>query len=107
MGTREKMAATKEQLQEIRDTFKNADKDGSGKLNLGELEKLVIAMPGMKKEYAEMILKHADHDRDMLINYGELLNMFEYDDPEDRRGPRTGCTTPTRMAPSPRVSWQS
>jgi len=80
------MAATKEQLEEIRNTFKSADKDGSGKLNLGELEKIVIAMPGMKKEYAEMILKHADHDRDMLmlINYNELVNMFEYDDPEDK-----------------------
>merc|ERR1712117_644240 len=78
MGDTRVMAATKEQLQEIRDTFKGADKDGSGKLNLGELEKLVIAMPGMKKEYAEMILKHADHDKDMLIN------MFEYDDPEDK-----------------------
>ena len=78
------MAATNEQLAEMRNTFKEADKDGSGKLNLRELEKLVLAMPGMKKEYAEMILKHADHDRDMMINYEELVNMFAYDDPEDK-----------------------
>ena len=68
----------------MRDTFKEADKDKSGKLNLRELEKLVLAMPGMKKEFAEMILKHADHDRDMMINYEELINMFSYDDPEDK-----------------------
>ena len=68
----------------MRDTFKAADKDGSGKLNLREMEKLVLAMPGMKKEYAEMILKHADHDRDMMINYDELINMFTHDEPEDK-----------------------
>merc|ERR1712198_568273 len=68
-----KMAATNEQLAEMRNTFKEADKDGSGKLNLRELEKLVLAMSGMKKEYAEMIL-----------NYEELVNMFSYDDPEDK-----------------------
>ena len=78
------MAATKEQLDGMRDTFKAADKDGSGKLNLRELEKLVLAMSGMKKEFAEMILKHADHDRDMMINYEELINMFAHDDPEDK-----------------------
>ena len=78
------MAATKEQLDGMRDTFREADKDKSGKLNLRELEKLVLAMPGMKKEFAEMILKHADHDRDMMINYEELINMFSYDDPEDK-----------------------
>eukprot|EP00091_Calanus_sinicus_P020666 TRINITY_DN5785_c0_g1_i1.p1 TRINITY_DN5785_c0_g1~~TRINITY_DN5785_c0_g1_i1.p1 ORF type:complete len:189 (-),score=91.73 TRINITY_DN5785_c0_g1_i1:13-504(-) len=80
----EKMAATKEQLEGMRDTFREADKDKSGKLNLRELEKLVLAMSGMKKEFAEMILKHADHDRDMMINYEELVNMFAYDDPEDK-----------------------
>ena len=78
------MAATKEQLDGMRDTFREADKDKSGKLNLRELEKLVLAMPGMKKEFAEMILKHADHDRDLMINYEELINMFSYDDPEDK-----------------------
>ena len=78
------MAATKEHLDGMRDTFREADKDKSGKLNLRELEKLVLAMPGMKKEFAEMILKHADHDRDLMINYEELINMFSYDDPEDK-----------------------
>ena len=78
------MAATKEHLDGMRDTFREADKDKSGKLNLGELEKLVLAMPGMKKEFAEMILKHADHDRDLMIYYEELINMFSYEDPEDK-----------------------
>eukprot|EP00092_Neocalanus_flemingeri_P044850 GFUD01049890.1.p1 GENE.GFUD01049890.1~~GFUD01049890.1.p1 ORF type:complete len:146 (+),score=51.84 GFUD01049890.1:109-546(+) len=78
------MAASKEQLDGMRDTFKDADKDGSGKLSLRELEKLVLAMSGMKKDFAEIILKHADHDKDMMINYDELINMFAHDDPEDK-----------------------
>ena len=78
------MAATNEQLDGMRDTFKAADKDGSKKLSLREMETLVLAMPGMKKEYMEMIMKHADHDKDMMINYEELINMFAHDDPEDK-----------------------
>ena len=78
------MAAMNEQLDGLRNTFKAADKDGSGKLNLGEMQSLVMAMPGMKKEYAEMIMKHADLDKDMRINYEELVNMFSHDDPEDK-----------------------
>merc|ERR1711890_147690 len=78
------MAATNEQLDGLRNTFKAADKDGSGKLDLGEMQNLVMAMPGMKKEYAEMIMKPADLDKDMMINYEELVNMFQADDPEDK-----------------------
>merc|ERR1719508_30331 len=29
-------------------------------------------------------MKHADLDKDMSINYEELVNMFSHDDPEDK-----------------------
>merc|ERR1712080_616975 len=60
------------------------DKDGNGKLNLREMGKLMIAMPRMKKEYAEVILKHADHDKDMMLSYEELINMLSYVDPKEK-----------------------
>jgi len=80
---------TQPNKEELKEAFKKADEEGTGKLNFKQLKALMLAMATeeQKKEgdvdqIAELIMKMADINGDKLIDYEELVK-FIYDEETD------------------------
>ena len=61
--------------------FKEADKDGKGKLTANELKEVlkVVLDENIDDDWAEMIMRVVDSDGDRILNYEELTLLFTTD----------------------------
>merc|ERR1711874_24962 len=82
------MPPSAEQLYEA---FKLADKDGNGKLSVGELKELMLTLADNDEQkksvdgMVDMLLEMCDQDGDKMLNYEELSQVISGQGPDKKQ----------------------
>jgi len=81
-------APSAEQLYEA---FKLADKDGNGKLSVGELKELMLTLADNDEQkksvdgMVDMLMEMCDQDGDKMLNYEELSQVISGQGPDKKQ----------------------
>ena len=64
------------EIEELRETFESLDKDGSGTLNVDEIERY-LAQVDLDPQNARLIVRVFDEDRDGAISFDEFVKYLQ------------------------------
>ena len=64
------------EIEELRETFESLDKDGSGSLNVDEIERY-LAQVDLDPQNARLIVRVFDEDRDGAVSFDEFVKYLQ------------------------------